>query len=86
MTDWWDLIDKRAALSEQFPTLAKVRNERPGCKADQQRQTAYREASRIARERHEKALWEASVAENARRREVNNQRTANAAYKKRNAA
>ena len=30
MRDWLQLIDKRAAIAEQFPSLKKVRRERPG--------------------------------------------------------
>ena len=42
--DWQ--IDTAAALREQFPTMAKVRNERPGCEADRTRQQLYREENR----------------------------------------
>lgn len=31
------LIDKRAALKEQFPRLQSLMNERPGCQADRDR-------------------------------------------------
>lgn len=66
--EWWPLINRRAALSEQFPPLWKIRNERPGCAADRARQEAFRLESETRRTREAKARWDASVAENERRR------------------
>ena len=86
MSDWWDLIDKRAAQREQFPTLAQVRNERPGCAADNARQAFYREQNHQSHQAAQQAAWEASVAENARRAERNKTRRANAAYNARRKA
>jgi hypothetical protein len=81
--NWLDLIDKRAALREQFPTFARVRNERPGCAADIARQEFYRAENRMSVAREQEARWEAAVAVQARRREVLDRRAANAAYKAR---
>lgn len=78
--DWWALIDKRAALKEQHPTIRKVLNERPGCAADKARQAAYREETRRLIQAEADARWDASVAENTRIRERSAQRAANAAY------
>lgn len=41
MNDWWELIDKNAALKEQFPRRSTVERERPGTKADRARQAFY---------------------------------------------
>lgn len=49
--DWIDLVDKRAALKEQFPRLQSLMNERPGCQADRDRQARYREENRRSVER-----------------------------------
>lgn len=67
--DWMVLINKRAALKEQFPSLAKVRNERPGCAADIERQRVFREAAEMKAAAEHDRRWRASVEENARRRE-----------------
>ena len=32
--DWLVLINKRAAIKEQFPSLARIRHERPGSEQD----------------------------------------------------
>lgn len=44
--DWTRLIDKRAAVKEQFPALRSLMNERPGCQVDRDRQARYREENR----------------------------------------
>ena len=49
--DWMRLIDKRAALSEQFPRLQKLMHERPGCQVDRDRQEHYRVENRASMER-----------------------------------
>lgn len=62
--DWWELIDKRAALREQFPSLAKVKNELPGCKADRERQRVFQERralEKLARQERERELAEARM-------------------------
>lgn len=78
--DWWVLIDKRAALREQFPSLQKVRHERPGCKTDVERQRVVREQAELAKAREWEARWLRSCEENARRQEQYRARRANAAY------
>lgn len=79
--DWWVLIDKKAALKEQFPSLAKVRNERPGCAADNERKRLYREAAelRVAAERQRE--WARAVALNEVRRERLENRARAARYR-----
>ena len=67
--DWMLLINKRAALKEQFPSLAKVRNERPGCAADIERKRVFREQAEMSKAVDAQKRWDAAVAENARRRE-----------------
>ncbi len=86
MSDWWDLIDKRAAIREQFPTFRQVRNERPGCRADNARQAHYRAENRASLQAERDILWARSVAENTRRQEKNERRAANAAYNARRKA
>lgn len=60
--DWTRLIDKRAALREQFPQLRSVMNERPGCQADRDRQALHRAQNRLSVE-------QAAAAAIARRRQ-----------------
>lgn len=57
--DWIDLVDKRAALKEQFPRLQALMNERPGCQVDRDRQARYREENRRSVERAEQAAMAA---------------------------
>lgn len=45
--DWWPLINKRAALKEQFPSLATVMKERPGSTTDRDMQEFYRADNRL---------------------------------------
>ena len=45
--DWWPLINKRAALKEQFPSLATVLKERPGTTTDREMQEFYRADNRL---------------------------------------
>lgn len=66
--EWWALIDKRAALREQFPPLAKVLHERPGCAQDIARQRSFRLASETRLVEEQKARWNQAVADNAARR------------------
>ncbi|MDF2507261.1 MAG: hypothetical protein K0Q52_1120 [Microbacterium sp.] len=79
--DWWCLIDKRAALREQFPPLSKVRNERPGCAADIERKRLFREEAELAKAREHDARWRRSCEENARRRRRQDARRNNAEYR-----
>jgi hypothetical protein len=44
--DWMQLIDKTAALKEQFPSIAKVRRERPGTPRDRELRELYYEDNR----------------------------------------
>lgn len=67
--DWMVLINKRAALREQFPPLQKLRGERPGSAQDMERKRRYREATELSRMREQQARWNAAVAENTRRKE-----------------
>lgn len=79
MTDGFDWHVCRAdALAEQFPTLAQVRDERPGCDMDRRRQAYWREATELKKARlavvtRERMLAEA--LEEARRRQA--EQTAN---------
>ena len=68
--EWWSLIDKRAALREQFPSLAKVRSERPGCATDIERKRVFREAAELRKAAQAQARWDAAIAENARRAQL----------------
>ena len=70
-------------MREQFPPISKLRNERPGCAADIERQRLYREATELAKARDREARWRAAVAGNTRRREQAKRRKSNAAYKAR---
>lgn len=71
--DW--VIDREAALREQFPTIEQVRDERPGCAADRmkqalmhvQNQTAVR---RVARSRIEQERDADRFIAEARRRHM----------------
>lgn len=67
--DWMTLINKRAALREQFPRLQKVLGERPGSAQDKERKRVYREAAELSKAREQQARWDAALAENARRKE-----------------
>lgn len=67
--DWMNLINKRAALREQFPPLSKVITERPGSATDTRRQRAIAEQNQMAKAETEIARWQASVDRNARQRE-----------------
>lgn len=54
--DW--AVDREAALRERFPSIDRVRHERPGCEADRGRQVFFHEQNhsavqRIARSRIE---------------------------------
>lgn len=76
---WWPLIDKRAAMREQFPSLTKVRSERPGCAADIERKRLFKEAAELKKVREQEARWKAAVEANAKRA----QRRRNAEYRAR---
>lgn len=79
--DWMVLINKRAALKEQFPSLRKVMNERPGCAVDIERQRMNRAATELQKEIEHRARWARSVQENARRLERENSQRRIAGYK-----
>lgn len=67
--DWMALIDKRAALREQFPPLSKVVRERPGSASDTRRQKLIAADNQEAKARAELARWQEAADKNARRRE-----------------
>lgn len=46
--DWTLLINRSAAIREQFPTLAKVQRERPGSPRDRELREIYHEDNRRA--------------------------------------
>ncbi len=80
MTDWWDLINTKAALRENTPDMRTLQHERPGCRSDRARQAFYAAENQAAKQADERRRWEASVARNARVREQQEQRAANARY------
>lgn len=47
--DW--AVDREAALRERFPSIDRVRDERPGCAADRRRQAFFHAQNRSAAER-----------------------------------
>lgn len=49
--DWLTLIDKKAAIREQFPSLQKVMRERPGTIRDRQNRELYEAESAALRTR-----------------------------------
>jgi hypothetical protein len=67
--DWTPLINKRAAVKEQFPTLARVLTERPGCREDRARREFYAADNRMSvvrardRERAQEADADRFIAE-----------------------
>lgn len=65
--DWLNLINKRAALREQFPPLSRLILERPGSDSDNRRQRLIAEENQMSKARHDLALWQESVDKNARR-------------------
>lgn len=67
--DWLNLINKRAALREQFPPLSKLILERPGSDSDNRRQRLIAEENQMSKARHDLELWQESVNKNARRTE-----------------
>lgn len=67
--DWLNLINKRAALREQFPPLSRLILERPGSDSDTRRQRLIAEENQLSRARRDLALWQESVDRNARRLE-----------------
>jgi hypothetical protein len=56
--EWWDLIDRDAAIAEQFPAVDVVKQERIGGPADRAMRDAH-EAAKTARERGD---WLARIA------------------------
>ena len=63
--DWMQLIDRKAALREQFPALAQVRKERPGTPADRARNDYYHAENHASPQAHQHRLWEQSIEHNA---------------------
>lgn len=72
MTDDFDWhVNRKAALAEQFPSITKLRDERPGCTTDRERQQFYREATELKRARWAEITRERMLTESleeARRR------------------
>lgn len=79
--DWLTLINKRAALKEQFPPLSRVILERPGSASDQRRQRLVREENQMSKARHELARFHESADRNARRQERLDNERRRRAYK-----
>lgn len=79
--DWLNLINKRAALREQFPPLSRVILERPGSDSDSRRQRLIAEENQMSRVRHDLELWQESVNKNARRIEQLENEKRRRAYK-----
>lgn len=69
--DWMLMINKRAAIREQFPPLSKVLSERPGSLTDRENKRRYQEAAELSKEREQK-----------RRAEQSERRRSNRAYNK----
>lgn len=79
--DWLNLIDKRAALREQFPPLSKVVRERPGSATDTRRQKLIAADNQEAKARAQLARWQEAANKNARRRERLENEKRSRAYK-----
>ncbi|EIC09129.1 hypothetical protein OR221_0837 [Microbacterium laevaniformans OR221] len=82
--DWMKLIDRKAALREQFPTLAQVRKERPGTTADRARNDYYHAENHASQQAHQHRLWEQSIEHNTTLQARREQRARNREYKNRN--
>ncbi|WP_136032507.1 hypothetical protein [Microbacterium sp. PF5] len=67
--DWLTLIDKRAALREQFPPLSRLRSERPGSASDNRRKELIAADNQLSKARAEQARWQEAADRNARRQE-----------------
>ena len=78
--DWMQLIDRKAALKEQFPTLATVRRERPGTAIDRARNAFYHAENHAAHQAHQERLWEQSIDHNTTLQARREQRARNNQY------
>ncbi|WP_136053459.1 hypothetical protein [Microbacterium sp. K5D] len=67
--DWMVLINKRAALREQFPSLATLKLERPGSTSDTRRRELIAADNQMSKARAELARWQEAADKNARRLE-----------------
>lgn len=56
--DWVALIDRKAAIREQFPTLRRLMSERPGCEAERQNRAVFAAENRASVERCRTAIGE----------------------------
>lgn len=56
--DWVALIDRKAAIREQFPTLRRLMSERPGCEAERQNRAVFAADNRASVERCRTAIGE----------------------------
>lgn len=81
--DWLTLIDTRAALKEQFPTLRDVKRERPGSPTDNAMRAFYAADNQRSVQAEQNARWHAAIAKNNRARQDRERRAANAAYRAR---
>lgn len=79
--DWMVLINKRAALREQFPSLAVLKLERPGSTSDTRRRELIAADNQMSKARAELARWQEAAEENARRRERLENEKRSRAYK-----
>lgn len=79
--DWMVLINKRAALREQFPSLAVLKLERPGSTSDTRRRELIAADNQMSKARAELARWQEAADKNARRRERLENEKRSRAYK-----
>lgn len=79
--DWMVLINKRAALREQFPSLAVLKLERPGSASDTRRRELIAADNQMSKARAELARWQEAADRNARRQERLDNERRRRAYK-----
>lgn len=79
--DWMVLINKRAALREQFPSLAVLKLERPGSTSDTRRRELIAADNQMSKARAELARWQEAADKNARRLERLENEKRSRAYK-----
>lgn len=82
--DWMQLIDRKAALREQFPPLSTLRHERPGTATDRARNDYYHTENHASQQAHQHRLWEQSIEHNTTLQARRDRRARNTAYKNRN--
>lgn len=79
--DWMVLINKRAAIREQFPSLAVLKLERPGSTSDTRRRELIAADNQMSKARAELARWQEAADKNARRLERLENEKRSRAYK-----